>query len=132
MSLLFPELDGSLNVVLLPPSKKSRRRFPDARKVEAIQVDKTIWKSTSFECVIKKHMQEVTSIYITRVPSLISKLQNLDERADAWQRYRAVLEALYGSLYKRVLLQAYLAANARRPETIVSVARLAPIVNTKT
>jgi hypothetical protein len=90
MKLLFPELEGSLNIAFLNPSTKSRRRFPKAQTISTPPVEKSLWDEVSLEGAIKKHVQEVALIFITKVPSLMSKLDEAEQKKRAkWMSLRA-------------------------------------------
>ena len=89
MMLVFPELEGSLNIAFHDPSSKSRRRFNKACKVTTPLVERDVWNEASLEGISKKHMQEVARIYITKVPTLMAKLDEADKRKNAkWKTTR--------------------------------------------
>jgi hypothetical protein len=95
MMLIFPELEGALNIAFHYSSSKSRRRFNKAAKVTTPPVQRSLWDEISLEGKMKKHMQEVATIYITKVPTLMAKLEEADNKKKAkWERYqKAVMEA---------------------------------------
>eukprot|EP00934_Nitzschia_sp_Nitz4_P002603 Nitzschia sp. Nitz4//scaffold38_size140716//63852//70157//NITZ4_003144-RA/size140716-processed-gene-0.32-mRNA-1//1//CDS//3329550069//2593//frame0 len=81
MMTLFPELKGSLNIAFKSPTAKGKRRFPDAIKVKGIlPVDKKLWDEVSLDGVTRKQVTEVTSTYITKVPSIMAKLDKLNDK----------------------------------------------------
>jgi hypothetical protein len=97
MLLLFPELEGSLNIAFHNPSTKGCRRFPKACKISSPPVEKSVWDQLSLEGVIKRHVQEVASIYITKVPKLMAKLDEAEERKRAkWSSFRGACMKSYG------------------------------------
>ena len=87
--LVFPELEGSLNIAFHDPSAKSKRRFNKARKVVSPPVQRSLWDEASLEGTTKKHMQEVARIYITKVPALMAILDGAAKRNKSkWETYR--------------------------------------------
>ncbi|KAL3936524.1 MAG: hypothetical protein SGBAC_008179 [Bacillariaceae sp.] len=98
MMKIFPELEGALNIAFHDTSSKSRRRFSKAPKVVTAPVDRSIWDEISLEGKTRKHMQEVAHIYITKVPTLMAKLDNLDLREQQkWDAYKTAMMKVYGS-----------------------------------
>lgn len=92
MMSLFPELESSLNIAFHTPSGKSKRRFPDAVNMTIPPVDTALWEDISLEGRVKKYVREVTSVYITKVPNLMSKLDNIDKRKETeWTSLRIAL-----------------------------------------
>jgi hypothetical protein len=97
MMLIFPELESSLNIAFHNPSRKGRSRFPKAQQVVSPPVEKSMWDQISLEGKIKKHVQEVASIYITKVPSLMAKLEEAEEKKRAkWRSFRTAVMKSYG------------------------------------
>jgi len=95
---LFPELEGSLNIVFQQTSGKSKRRFPDAPKSPSTLVTNDVWESISLESLIKKHNKEVTHLYMTKVPSLMAKLDEMDKKkAERWHSMRSAMRESKGS-----------------------------------
>lgn len=89
MLLVFPELEGSLNIAFHDPSAKSKRRFNKACKVVSPPVQRSLWEEASLEGTTKKHMQEVARIYITKVPALMAKLDGAAQRNKSkWETHR--------------------------------------------
>ena len=80
MLKLFPELGGSLNVSFQPACSKSKKRFPDANKVPASLVTMELWEEISLDGLVRKHVMEVTHLYITQVPALMARLDSIDGR----------------------------------------------------
>lgn len=101
MLALFPELDGSLNIIFQQRTAKSKRRFPDALKnpPREVLMSKELWDSISLDGLIKKHNQEATHLFVTQVPSLMAKLDGIDRRRSTdWSSMLAVLNATRGPL----------------------------------
>ena len=92
MLQLFPELESSPNIIFRNPSSKARRRFSKAREVSSPPIDKSLWDAISLEGTIKRHVQEVASIYITKVPALMAKLDEADERKS--RRWKSLVAAI--------------------------------------
>eukprot|EP00547_Thalassionema_nitzschioides_P007486 CAMPEP_0194204628 /NCGR_PEP_ID=MMETSP0156-20130528/4096_1 /TAXON_ID=33649 /ORGANISM="Thalassionema nitzschioides, Strain L26-B" /LENGTH=1620 /DNA_ID=CAMNT_0038930687 /DNA_START=42 /DNA_END=4904 /DNA_ORIENTATION=- len=96
MLIFFPELDSSLNIVFREPSSKSRRRFSKADKVVQLPVDKNFWDEISLEGKLKKHMKEVATIYMTKVPTIMAVLDLSDRKKNAkMENYRQALTKAY-------------------------------------
>lgn len=79
---LFPELVSSNTMVFQKPSAKGLRRFPRAIKVPPPAIDQNLWNQLSPEEIMKKHVQEVALLYITKVPALMSKLDSTGNGLD--------------------------------------------------
>ena len=98
MMLIFPELESSFNIGFHNPSTRGCRRFPNAQKVMSLPVEKALWDKISLESKIKKHVQEVASIYITKVPSLMKRLEEAEEKKRLnWNSQRAASMKAYGT-----------------------------------
>ncbi len=80
MLKLFPELSGSLNVSFQPACSKSKRRFPEAQKPPSTPVTIDLWDRISLDGLIRKHTKEVTHLYITQVPTIMARLDDMNER----------------------------------------------------
>lgn len=93
MMALFPELQGSLNIIFQSPSAKAKRRFPDAKVADSLLLDKDTWERISLEGIIKRHVKEVTSLYITKVPSLMAKLDELNRGNNCQMRHNLFEDA---------------------------------------
>jgi hypothetical protein len=76
---LFPELEGSVNIIFLKPSAKSKRRFPNAN-MTVPPVEQSLWDTASLEGRIKKHMKEVVIVMETKVPAIMSWLVEAEGR----------------------------------------------------
>lgn len=100
MMQIFPELEGALNIAFHYSSSKVRRRFAKATKVETPPVERSLWDEISLEGKMKKHMQEVASIYITAVPALMAKLD------EAYKKKNSMRER-----YVQAMMQAYNTSN---------------------
>ena len=97
MTKIFPELEGALNIAFHDTSSKSRRRFSKAAKVVTPPVDRAVWDEISLEGKRRKHMQEVATIYITKVPALMAKLDEIDKREKLrWEAYKMAMMKAYG------------------------------------
>lgn len=97
MMKIFPELEGALNIAFHDTSSKSRRRFNKAAKVVTQPVDRTLWDEISLEGKTRKHMQEVAWIYISKVPTLMAKLDKIDKREKVkWEEYKVAMMRAYG------------------------------------
>ncbi|CAJ1940240.1 unnamed protein product [Cylindrotheca closterium] len=118
MMKVFPELEGALNIAFHDTSSKSRRRFSKATKVVTAPVDRKLWDEISLEGKTRKHMNEVATIYITKVPTLMAKLDELDKREKLkWEAYRMAMMKAYGSSNwascRREMIQDYLSMKPR-------------------
>jgi hypothetical protein len=80
MLILFPELDGSINIAFQQASSKSKRRFPSATKSPVFPLSKESWYDISLEGLIRKHSMEVTYLYIIKVPSIMAKLERCSKQ----------------------------------------------------
>eukprot|EP00980_Cylindrotheca_fusiformis_P011967 scaffold2830_cov131-Cylindrotheca_fusiformis.AAC.88 len=121
MMLVFPELEGALNIAFHYSSSKVRRRFKKAVQVVTPPVQRNLWEEISLEGRTKKHLQEVASIYITTVPTLMAKLDAADERKKAkWDRYQKAVMAAYQtnswSDCRRRMIEDYLMYGTPRAE----------------
>lgn len=98
MMLIFPELESSLNIAFHNPSRKGRNRFPKAQDVTSPPVEKILWDQISLEGKLKKHVQEVASIYITKVPRLMAKLDEAEEKKSAkWKSLQSGVMKSYNT-----------------------------------
>jgi hypothetical protein len=95
MSFLFPELTDSLGIKFQTPSAKGQRRFPNASKVPAPTLNQNQWNQISVEGNVKKHVQEVALLYITRVPSIARKL-NQTNQIGFPPRYQQAIKHVHG------------------------------------
>ena len=114
MMKIFPELEGALNIAFHDTSSKSRRRFSKATKVVTAPVDRKLWDEISLEGKTRMHMKEVATIYITKVPTLMAKLDELDKREKLkWEAYKMAMIKVYGSSSwascRREMINEYLA-----------------------
>lgn len=80
MRTLFPELGSALQIIFHSPGGKAVWRFSMSRTVAAPPVEKTLWEKASLEGLIKKHMNEVTTIMSTRFPPLLARLENMERQ----------------------------------------------------
>lgn len=116
MLSLFPELEDGLNIAFQNASSKSKRRFKNAHKSPSTMlVSRDLWDEISLDRLVKRHNKEVTHLYMTKVPSFMVKLDNIDRRkCDSWRSLRLVLRegdtAAWKSLSEREheLIQNYL------------------------
>jgi len=80
MKHVFPELNNSLCIHFLKPSTKGQRRFPKSRKPTLLPIYHLLWDKVSIEGNTKRHVKEVAMLFITRIPSLMIKLDAIDKR----------------------------------------------------
>lgn len=121
--IIFPELEGSMNISFHPPSKKAKRRFSEAPETAPTPIDKELWERSSLEGTIKKHVKEVTSIYITQVPSLMVRLSEAEKRRDAkWKSLQAAVIAAHKPdswvVSRRRMIIQYLQVRYAAPEKV--------------
>lgn len=119
MMKVFPELEGALNIAFHDVSAKSRRRFNKAAKVVTPPVDRALWDEISLEGRTRTHMKEVATIYITKVPTLMAKLDEIDKRDKLqWEAYKLAMMRAYGLSNwrdcRRQMILEYLAAKPRQ------------------
>ena len=75
MMELFPELkSNSLVITYRAPSTKGLRRFKNADKNSVPPIDSSLWDSISREGTIKRHVKEVSMLFISKVPALQRRL----------------------------------------------------------
>ena len=99
MMALFPELEGSLNIVFQNASSKSNRRFKDAHKSPSqMLISRDLWDEISLDGLIRKHNKEVTHLYMTKVPSLLAKFDNVDRKKRNNGQFSALRAASNGEL----------------------------------
>jgi hypothetical protein len=116
MMLIFPELEGALNIVFHDPTPKSRRRFTKACKVITPPVQRRLWDEISLEENMKKHIQEVARMYMTKVPILMAKLDEaMDRKKAKLESYKIAAMKVHGTASwkdcRRKMISDYLEAN---------------------
>lgn len=114
MMLLFPELAHSLGINFLPPSAKGQRRFPNAGKLQVPSLDQNMWNEISVEGNVKKHVQEVAILYMTRVPAAWKKISQSERREVSGypKSYQQAIQEVYMTATwreaRRILIMRYL------------------------
>ncbi|KAG7363292.1 DENN (AEX-3) domain containing protein [Nitzschia inconspicua] len=114
MLLLFPELLYSLGINFQPPSAKGQRRFPNASKLPAPSLDQNLWNEISVEGNVKKHVQEVAILYMTKMPAVWKKLnqRSLKEMSGYPISYQRAIQEVYKQptwqRARRILIKRYL------------------------
>ena len=114
MNSLFPELLNSFSMKYQPPSLKGHRRFNKASKAPVPPIDQKFFDKISVEGNVKKHVQEVAMLYITKVPSLMSRLDKSNGNGNLFAKeyYRRVIQEVYGTKTwtdaRRIVIRKYL------------------------
>jgi hypothetical protein len=115
MMELFPELEKSLGIIYKAPSGKGTRRFRNAYKNSVPPVDSTLWDYISLEHTIKRHVNEVALLFITKVPAIQRRLDrsmDTDPLHDPAKSFREALVKSHNAAswkdLKYCLLRSYL------------------------
>jgi hypothetical protein len=114
MNSLFPELLNSFSMKYQSPSLKGHRRFSKASRTPVPPIDQNFFDKISVEGNVKKHVQEVAMLYITKVPSLMRRLDksNVNGNLFAEEFYRQVIQEVYGTKTwtdaRRIMIMKYL------------------------
>jgi DENN domain-containing protein 5 len=99
MMLLFPELTHSLGINFHTPSAKGQRRFPHASKLPLPSLDRNLWNEISVEGNVKKHVQEVAILYMTKVQAVGKKLDQRQSSSFGGfpSSYRQAIKEVYAT-----------------------------------